>query len=74
MLLLAALIFGVLRYHYRDRRAVRTGREVARERYKRNETECIVGFYRPSGVNRRLVVNQKGTPKLLRRILSAGVF
>ena len=38
VLLLAALIFGVLQYHYRDRRAVRTGGEVARERYKRNET------------------------------------
>ena len=38
VLLLATLIFGVLQYHYRDRRAVRTGGEVARERYKRNET------------------------------------
>ena len=35
VLLLAALIFGVLQYHYRDRR---TGGEVVRERYKRNET------------------------------------
>jgi hypothetical protein len=35
VLLLAALIFGVLQYHYRDRRTVR---EVVRERYKRNET------------------------------------
>ena len=38
VLLLAALIFGVLQYNYRDRRAVRTGGEDARERYKRNET------------------------------------
>ena len=38
LILLVALIFGVLRYHYRDRRAVRIGGEIARERYERNET------------------------------------
>ena len=38
LILLSALIFGVLQYHYRDRRAVRAGEEIARERYRRNET------------------------------------
>jgi hypothetical protein len=38
LLLLTALIFGVLQYHYRDRRAVRVGEEIVRERYERNET------------------------------------
>jgi hypothetical protein len=38
LMLLTALIFGVLQYHYRDRRAVRAGGEIARERYERNET------------------------------------
>jgi hypothetical protein len=38
LVLLTALIFGVLQYHYRDRRAPRAGGEIARERYKRNET------------------------------------
>jgi hypothetical protein len=38
LILLTALIFGVLQYHYRDRRAVKIGGEVARERYERNET------------------------------------
>jgi hypothetical protein len=38
LVLLTALIFGVLQYRYRDRRAVRLGGEIARERYKRNET------------------------------------
>lgn len=36
--LLAALIFGVLQYHYRNRTAVRAGGEIVKERYKRNET------------------------------------
>jgi hypothetical protein len=38
LVLLTALIFGVLQYHYRNRRAVRIGEEIAQERYKRNET------------------------------------
>ena len=38
LILLTALIFGVLQYRYRDRRAVKIGGEIARERYKRNET------------------------------------
>ena len=41
VLLLAALIFGVLRYHYRDRRAVR---EVARERYKKMRRDRSLDF------------------------------
>jgi hypothetical protein len=36
--LLAAVIFGVLQYHFRDQRATRIGGEIARERYERNET------------------------------------
>jgi hypothetical protein len=35
--LLAALIYGVLQYHYRNRAAVRAGDEIAKERYRRNE-------------------------------------
>lgn len=38
LILLTALIFGVLQYRYRDRRAVRIGGKIARERYERNET------------------------------------
>jgi hypothetical protein len=38
LILLTGLIFGVLQYHYRDRRAVRIGGEITRERYERNET------------------------------------
>jgi hypothetical protein len=38
LILLIALIFGVLQYHYRDRRAVKIGEEITRERYERNET------------------------------------
>jgi hypothetical protein len=38
LVLLTALIFGVLQYHYRNRRAVRIGEEITQERYKRNET------------------------------------
>jgi hypothetical protein len=38
LILLTGLIFGVLQYHYRDRRAVRIGGEIARERYERNES------------------------------------
>ncbi|WGS17948.1 MULTISPECIES: hypothetical protein [unclassified Bradyrhizobium] len=36
LVLLTALIFGVLQYHYRDRRAVRVGEEVTRERYRKD--------------------------------------
>jgi hypothetical protein len=36
-ILLAALIYGVLQYHYRNRAAVKAGGEVVRERYKRDE-------------------------------------
>ncbi len=36
--LLAALIYGTLQYHYRNRAAARLGGEVARERYRRDET------------------------------------
>ncbi|VIO65151.1 hypothetical protein CI1B_02480 [Bradyrhizobium ivorense] len=36
--LLTALIFAVLQYHFRSRRAAQTGDDVTRERYERNET------------------------------------
>ena len=35
--LLVALIYGTLQYHYRNRAAVRMGGEVARERYRQDE-------------------------------------
>ena len=34
LVLLTALIFGVLQYHYRNRRAVQVGEEIVRERYR----------------------------------------
>ena len=37
-ILLAALIYGVLQYHYRNRAAVKLGDEIVRERYRRDET------------------------------------
>jgi len=37
-LLLVALIYGTLSYHYRNRAAARAGEDVVRERYRRNET------------------------------------
>ena len=37
-ILLAALIYGVLQYHYRNRAATRLGDEIVRERYRRDET------------------------------------
>ncbi|MBR1122711.1 hypothetical protein JQ628_14380 [Bradyrhizobium lablabi] len=37
-ILLAALIYGTLQYHYRNRAATRAGEEVTRERYRRNES------------------------------------
>jgi hypothetical protein len=36
--MLVTLIYGVLQYHYRNRAAVRVGGEVARERYRRDES------------------------------------
>jgi hypothetical protein len=36
--LLAALIYGTLSYRYRNKSATRVGNEIARERYRRNET------------------------------------
>jgi hypothetical protein len=38
LVLLTAMIYAVLSYHYRDRAADRIGEEVTRERYRRNET------------------------------------
>jgi hypothetical protein len=38
LILLTALIYGVLQYHYRNRAATRAGEEVTRERYRRNES------------------------------------
>ena len=35
--LLVALIYGALQYHYRNRAAVRMGGEVARERYRQDD-------------------------------------
>lgn len=37
-ILLAALIYGVLQYRYRNRAAVKVGDDIVRERYKRDET------------------------------------
>ena len=36
--LLVALIYGTLQYRYHNRAATRTGGEIARERYRRDET------------------------------------
>lgn len=36
-ILLVALIFGTLQWHYRSRRSVRVGDELVRDRYKRNQ-------------------------------------
>ena len=38
LVLLTALIFATLQYHYRNRRAYEAGGEVAKERYRRNQT------------------------------------
>jgi hypothetical protein len=38
LVLLTALIFAVLRHHFRNRRAVQVGEQITRERYERNET------------------------------------
>ena len=37
LILLVALIYGSLQYHYRNRAADQVGDEIARERYRRNE-------------------------------------
>ena len=36
--LLTALIYGVLSYRYRNRAVTEAGGEIARERYRKNET------------------------------------
>jgi hypothetical protein len=36
--LLTALIYGVLSYRYRNRAATEAGGEIARQRYRKNET------------------------------------
>lgn len=36
-LLLTALIYATLQWHYRNRRTVRIGGEVVRKRYEKNE-------------------------------------
>jgi hypothetical protein len=38
LVLLTALIYGTLQYHFRSRRAARVGEEVTRQRYEHNET------------------------------------
>jgi len=38
LILLAALIYGTLQYHYRSRAADLAGDEIVRERYHRNES------------------------------------
>ena len=38
LILLAALIYGTLQYHYRSRAADPAGDEIVRERYHRNES------------------------------------
>jgi hypothetical protein len=37
-ILLTALIYGTLQYHYRNRAATRAGDQVVRKRYRRNES------------------------------------
>jgi hypothetical protein len=76
LVLLTALIFGVLQYHYRDRRAPRAGGEIARERYKRNETWSVVGLSRPFSIDLTCgqYFTKRAPPKLVWRIPSAGFF
>jgi hypothetical protein len=38
LVLLTALIYGTLQYHFRNRQAMRVGEEVVRRRYERDET------------------------------------
>jgi hypothetical protein len=37
LVLLTALIYGTLQYHYRNRAATRAGGDIVRERYKRDQ-------------------------------------
>jgi hypothetical protein len=37
LVLLIALIYGTLQYHYRDRAATRAGAEITRDRYEKDE-------------------------------------
>jgi hypothetical protein len=37
-ILLTALIYGTLSYHYRDKRQARVTDEIARDRYQNNQT------------------------------------
>lgn len=38
LILLIALIYGTLAYHYRSRAATRAGDQIVRERYKQNQS------------------------------------
>ena len=38
LVLLTALIYAALSFHYRNKSATRVGDEIARDRYRRNET------------------------------------
>ena len=38
LVLLTALIYASLSFHYRNKSATRLGDEIARDRYRRNET------------------------------------
>ena len=38
LILLVALIYGTLSYRYRNKAATRLGGEIARERYRRNQS------------------------------------
>jgi hypothetical protein len=38
LVLLIALIYGTLSYHYRNRAATRAGDEIVRERYRQNQS------------------------------------
>lgn len=38
LILLVALIYGTLSYHYRNRAAQRVGEEIVEQRYKNDET------------------------------------
>jgi hypothetical protein len=38
LVLLAALIYGTLSYHYRSRAATRAGDEIVRERYRQDQS------------------------------------
>ena len=38
LVLLTALIYGTLSYHYRNRSATEAGNEIVRERYRQNQS------------------------------------